>query len=325
MNKIIFNGKKGEYFRIWITNLFLTIVTLGIYSPWAGVINKKYLYQNLDIDGHRFDYVAQPLQILKGRIIALILVFLVIGLSYFNPLMYNISLICLFFLSPWVINRSMSFQLRMTTYRGVSFDFDGEYLKTFLYIVFLPIASILTLFLALPYIQKIGGEYIINKTKFGDRYFKCSLDATEYYKASISIALATLIIAFFTFIFSFMLSPLAMVIIPLGYLVIIAFSAAIWTSIIRNHTFKSSKLEDVASFESEMKISEYAKIQFTNILILVFSLGLAYPIVAIRNTKYLSLTLSAEISDGISSIVDSVSKDKSAVMDEVAGAFDLNI
>ena len=67
------------------------------------------------------------------------------------------------------------------------------------------------------------------------------------------------------------------------------------------------------------------KIQFTNILILVFSLGLAYPIVAIRNTKYLSLTLSAEVSGGISSIVDSVSKDKSDVMDEVAGAFDLNI
>ena len=30
-----FTGKTGEYFRIWIVNLALTILTLGIYSAWA--------------------------------------------------------------------------------------------------------------------------------------------------------------------------------------------------------------------------------------------------------------------------------------------------
>ncbi len=30
-----FTGNGGEYFRIWIVNLMLTIVTLGIYSAWA--------------------------------------------------------------------------------------------------------------------------------------------------------------------------------------------------------------------------------------------------------------------------------------------------
>ena len=54
--KTEFEGQAGEYFRIWIVNLFLSIITLGIYSPWAKVINTKYLYQNLSIEGHRFDY-----------------------------------------------------------------------------------------------------------------------------------------------------------------------------------------------------------------------------------------------------------------------------
>ena len=35
-----FNGKGFEYFKIWIVNIFLTIVTLGIYSAWAKVRNK---------------------------------------------------------------------------------------------------------------------------------------------------------------------------------------------------------------------------------------------------------------------------------------------
>ncbi|MFB1034562.1 MAG: DUF898 family protein, partial [Sinobacterium sp.] len=32
-----FLGKTGEFFSIWIVNLLLTIVTLGIYSAWATV------------------------------------------------------------------------------------------------------------------------------------------------------------------------------------------------------------------------------------------------------------------------------------------------
>jgi hypothetical protein len=31
----IFNGNATEYFRIWIVNIFLSIITFGIYSAWA--------------------------------------------------------------------------------------------------------------------------------------------------------------------------------------------------------------------------------------------------------------------------------------------------
>jgi hypothetical protein len=36
-----FTGSGGEYFRIWIVNLLLSIVTLGIYSAWATVRNRR--------------------------------------------------------------------------------------------------------------------------------------------------------------------------------------------------------------------------------------------------------------------------------------------
>ncbi len=38
-----FKGNGFEYFQIWIVNIVLTIVTLGIYSAWATVRNKRYL------------------------------------------------------------------------------------------------------------------------------------------------------------------------------------------------------------------------------------------------------------------------------------------
>ena len=58
-----FWGSGGEYFRIWIVNVALTLATLGIYSPWAKVRNNRYIYGNTTVaDGH-FDYHADPLVI----------------------------------------------------------------------------------------------------------------------------------------------------------------------------------------------------------------------------------------------------------------------
>ena len=54
-NAFQFHGRGGEYFGIWIVNILLTIVTLGLYSPWAHVRNKHYFYGNTDLAGERFE------------------------------------------------------------------------------------------------------------------------------------------------------------------------------------------------------------------------------------------------------------------------------
>ena len=38
-----FTATASEYFRIWIVNVALTIVTLGIYSAWAKARKRRYL------------------------------------------------------------------------------------------------------------------------------------------------------------------------------------------------------------------------------------------------------------------------------------------
>mgnify|MGYP000480286921 FL=1 len=68
--ELTFNGKATEFFGIWIVNVLLTIVTLGIYSAWAKVRTHQYFYGNTKIGDDHFSYLATPIQILKGRIIA---------------------------------------------------------------------------------------------------------------------------------------------------------------------------------------------------------------------------------------------------------------
>ena len=35
--RLTFDGPAAEYFRIWIVNLLLTLLSLGVYSAWAKV------------------------------------------------------------------------------------------------------------------------------------------------------------------------------------------------------------------------------------------------------------------------------------------------
>ncbi|POF47043.1 DUF898 family protein, partial [Vibrio vulnificus] len=66
-NSIQFKGQGGEFFGIWIVNILLSVITLGIYSAWAKVRTKRYFYGNTFIAGDNFEYHAQPMQLLKGR------------------------------------------------------------------------------------------------------------------------------------------------------------------------------------------------------------------------------------------------------------------
>ncbi len=66
-----FTGSTREYFGIWIVNVLLTLVTLGVYSAWAKVRRQRYFHGSTRLAGASFDYHAKPIRILIGRVIVL--------------------------------------------------------------------------------------------------------------------------------------------------------------------------------------------------------------------------------------------------------------
>ena len=50
-----FHGQATEYFKIWIVNVLLTVLTLGIYSAWAKVRTMRYFYGHTVLDNSSFD------------------------------------------------------------------------------------------------------------------------------------------------------------------------------------------------------------------------------------------------------------------------------
>lgn len=81
-----FTGYGKEYFKIWIVNIALTLVTFGIYSAWAKVRTMRWFYGHTLLDGQAFSYLATPIQILKGRLIAVAVLVAYYTATYFSPL-----------------------------------------------------------------------------------------------------------------------------------------------------------------------------------------------------------------------------------------------
>lgn len=193
---VVFTGRADEYFGIWIVNLLLSIVTLGIYSAWAKVRRYKYFYNNTLIDGVGFDYHASPLAILKGRIIAVVLFVLYQVFAGFSPVAAAVLMIAFLFALPWIAVRSLTFNARNSSHRGLRFDFDGSYAQAALAFVLYPILIVLSLGLALPLVVQRVNRFAFNHHKFGLSRFQMQALVTDFYLIYLKLAAIVLAISF---------------------------------------------------------------------------------------------------------------------------------
>lgn len=121
-----FTGTGGEYFRIWVVNLLLTLATLGIYSAWAKVRTARWFWGNTQLDGAAFEYHGKPGAILRGRILAgaLFVAYSLAGrLSVRAGAAAGAALLLL---GPWLLHRAVRFKLSNTSWRGLRFGFAGS-------------------------------------------------------------------------------------------------------------------------------------------------------------------------------------------------------
>lgn len=180
--RFTFIGSGGEYFRIWIVNLLLSIITLGIYSAWAKVRRERYFCTHTLLAGSPFNYHGNAMAILKGRILAVLIVigFNVVG--QFAP-MYALLFLPVFLIAmPWAVRTSLRFKAANTSWRGVHFTFNASLKESFAVIYGWGILNILTLGLTLPASIRRWHKYIFNNLSFGGKKFDLDPDLRGYYE-----------------------------------------------------------------------------------------------------------------------------------------------
>ena len=314
-----FHGKAGEYFRIWIVNVLLTILTLGIYSAWAKVRNKQYFYGNTILDGSPFEYTASPIAILKGRsVVAAILIFYSIIVSFF-PMLESVFFILFLIFLPWLIMRSLMFNARYSSYRNLHFAFDESLSSAYKTFIGMGLLVPLTLGLIYPYYMHAIQSYRINHHSFGQLYFRLRNSVKAFYKyylISIGIfAIGVIAIMFIfqgafislssvlnadpetdpgvspTFAGTFMVITLLFLVINLLVYTYIRANIfnVVWTNTSLNkpsaHTMAASTVP-LVSFRGSLDFWKLFSIYFTNTIAIVLSIGLLIPWAKVRLARY---------------------------------------
>ncbi|MGQ5524621.1 YjgN family protein [Chitinimonas sp. PSY-7] len=334
-----FHGSTGEYFRIWIVNLLLSIVTLGIYSAWAKVRTTRYFYGATELANARFDYHGKPIAILIGRLIALALLIPYILLSEFIPPLAALFLLLLFFVTPFLIIRALRFRLGMTSYRNLRFSFTGSTGDAAVNYLLLPMVIFMTAMLALPWVAHQQRQWILDHVRYGQQQFTLKPAVGEWYKAYFCALLAFIVLTVLVVIlagigFVGIASTIKSGSAPLAVIGFIAFYIAVlsvFTAVMRTLVGWLSKLVfqrltlGELYFKAEYRATDLFSLHLLNSLALYFSLGLAYPWIRVRTTRYMVENLSLHAPGGLGAFTATAQTQTGTAGEEIADMFDVDV
>jgi uncharacterized membrane protein YjgN (DUF898 family) len=332
-----FTARAGEYFRIWIVNLALTILTLGIYSAWAKVRKRRYFYSHTRVAGEGFEYRARPIAILKGRLVAVALMVLFYGVGYVAPLWQLVLLVPLAIAGPWLLVRSLAFNAYNSAYRNIRFTFGGTYKECMKLVLLYGMLVVATVGLAFPFLKRRMVQFIAAGHGFGSAPFSVA-DAFKKpfiraYAVAYGFALLGGVLFFAMIAGAGLVSrgqeggsaaaaifPLAMLFLYGGMFFLFAYVRARTANALWGHLEVGP-----VRFESRLRARDLAWLYLSNLVVLLLTVGLAAPWAAVRTMRYRASKTTLIASGPLETFLQAETGRVSVTGEEVAEMFDIDI
>jgi uncharacterized membrane protein YjgN (DUF898 family) len=199
-NKLQYNGVGNELAMLMFKNIFLSIITLGIYTAWGRTNSRRYKWEKTSFLGDQFIYTGKGDELFRGWIILSVIyivsfVFINILAKYFKIL--GIAVIPLYiYLYTLIIYSGARYRLSRTKWRGIHFGMDKNKKSTRDFILLSiknTFFTILTLGFYYPYHKHNVRKFLVDKSRFGNEYFQYEADAREYFFINLKGFLLTVI------------------------------------------------------------------------------------------------------------------------------------
>ena len=335
-----FTASASEYFRIWMVNLFLTIITLGIYAAWAKVRTRRYIWANTNLAGHPFTFHGRPAAILKGNLIIAGMFITYVATKKFEPVMAGALFVIFGFIFPFLVYKSLRFNAHNTSYRNIRFRFLGRLRES--YETYLLFAGILpcTLFIFFPAWQFYKKRFFFNNLAFGATASSFSGSRGPFYRAYFIAAITGIsAFVFFNWAGSYWFQRLSLstgaspgtvnLIYTLFFssflaaIILYTLQAAIY-AITMNHCWSQTRFGSLR-FRSTFTARRLLFIRITNIAAIVFSLGLLIPWAKIRRLKYILENLSVVSLQDLDTFSGSPGSDQTALGDAATDLIGIEI
>lgn len=123
-----FTGSGREYFRIWLVNLLLKIVTLGFYTPLARRRTAQYFFGHTVVADSPLEFVVPPGRMMVGFVL-LVLLMVAFQVAQNSGQDLAVALFTLggAALAPWFWGSAVRFRLNATRWRGVRMQFGASW------------------------------------------------------------------------------------------------------------------------------------------------------------------------------------------------------
>lgn len=335
-----FTGSGGEYFRIWIVNLLLTIVTFGIYSAWAKVRRLHYFYRHTELAGSSFDFHGDPVRILIGRIIAVAMI-ATYNFAVRLQSAWTLAVIVLFaVITPWLLRNSLRFRLYNTSWRGTRFHFRGSVGGAYRVFLLNGILTIVTLYLLAPFAHQRLKAWQHGNSRFGRTPFTFSAGIGKFYLTYLLVLLGIIVFGviaaalglggvlaainkpggplnpkavFMTFAILWLAATL------IGLSIGSIFRAALTNLIWNNTSLGEHRIACRMSWPRLMWIT------FSNLVLVVVTLGFFMPWASVRLFRFQAESFSLLRTSDLTEFVDAEPEGVGAIGEEAASVFDFDI
>lgn len=309
-HKLEFTGSSAEYFRIWIVNVMLSIVTLGIYAAWAKVRTRQYFYANTRLGGHAFEYHGNPISILKGNLVIGVLAILYVYSQTALPLLTPVLALLGFAVFPFLIHQSLRFMASNSSYRNIRFRFHGTVGDSYTNHMLRPILTNVTLGFMAPAMLKGQREYLFDNVAYGNSRARFNGDYSVFSSifwrsVGLSIAMMFAVGILMAMIIPGMVAsgglqrgnPMASTMILLPIYAITFFAGTLIQTYMQvnlvNHCWNNTSVDGRRlRFVGSLDTMTMIKLRITNMLAIGLTLGLASPWAKVRYVQYVISSLS---------------------------------
>ena len=303
-----FYGSGGDYFKILIVNTILSILTLGLYYPWAKEKKLKYLYSKNTFDETPFVFSGTGKEMFKGFIKAVGIFILIYGIFLSLFFTGHTAIALLFFyaaligLIPIALHGAYRYRMAKTSWRGIRFGYNGDrkeligiFVKGFL-------LTIVTLGIYGAWFSMNIRRYILSNIKVGNARFAYTGEGSDYFWLNIK-----------------------------GYFLTV-FTLGIYMFWWQKNQFEflvnNMRLEqddDAIFFNSKATGGGFAGLMIVNLLILVFTVGLGYAWIVTRTMNFIMNNIEASGYYSFDALVQSQEEYSDATADDMADILDLGI
>ena len=175
----VFTGSGWSLLKIHLGNYLLILLTLGVYSFWAKVKVRRYLWENTAILGEPLEYTGTGGELFKSFLIVMVLgvvcMVIVYACSVFLPFASPFALYVLLVpLGHFATYQALRYRLTRVLWNGIRGNMDGSATRYALAGTGYTLLTFASLFLLLPLATARLTGRRLNAAVFGSRRFRFS-------------------------------------------------------------------------------------------------------------------------------------------------------